>query len=240
MSMKFMLMHRVTRELERDGPPTPEELQAIGQLMGDAAQAGVFLGGEGLKPTSQRVHIVYQAGKRTLRQGPFGEVKELPAGYALLRVTSRDEALAWLDRLAAAVGDVEVFLGPVVETWDMGMGEKPGGAPLRFLATYNANASSGELSTDPAVASRLRAVLQEMTAAGVLQDSAELTPTRDGARILYAKAKYSVIDGPFAESKELIADFALFDVASKAAALDWAIRFGDLGGIVEIDVRRVR
>jgi hypothetical protein len=94
MAMKFMLMHRVTKEMEQGVPPTPEELEAIGKRMGDATQVGALIGGEGLKPTSQRLHIAYKAGKRTMKKGPFSEVKELPAGYALMRVKSQDEAIS--------------------------------------------------------------------------------------------------------------------------------------------------
>jgi hypothetical protein len=157
-----------------------------------------------------------------------------------MRVKSQEEALSWLDRCAAALGDVELFLGPVVEFWDMGMGDKPEGAPLRYLAVFNADPSTGELSTDPAALRALHGVVQDMTNTGVLQENGVLAPPREGARIRYSGGKPRVIDGPFAESKELIAGYAIFNVASKEEALDWAIRFGNLGGIEEIDVRLLR
>jgi hypothetical protein len=238
--MRFMLMHKVTEAMEQGLPPTPEAMQEIGKLMGEASQAGALISGEGLKPTSQRWHVAYKNGKRKVTKGPFSKLKELAGGYILLRVVSQEDALGWLDRFAALFGDIELFLGPVVEPWDMGMGDKPDGAPMRFLAVYNADASLGEPSTDSEALPSLRILQREMAAAGVLQESAVLAPPREGARLRYESGKLRVIDGPFAESKELIAGYAMFEVASKAEALDWAIRFGNLGGIEEIDVRLVR
>lgn len=52
----------------------------------------------------------------------------------LMRVRSSEEAIAWCDRFAAVLGDVDLFLGPVVEPWDLGMMPKPDDAPLRFLS----------------------------------------------------------------------------------------------------------
>jgi hypothetical protein len=235
-----MLMHKMTKEMDRGMPPSAEELEGIGKLMGEATQTGALKSGEGLKPTSQRLHIAYKGGKRKITKGPFSNATELAGGYALMRVESEEEALGWLDRFAKGVGDIEFFLGPVVEGWEMGMSEKPENAPLRYLAVYNADASTGELSTDPAALRALRSVMEEMRAAGVLQESAELAPPSAGARIHYKGGNRTVIDGPFAESKELIAGYAIFEVASKTEAVDWAARFGDLGRVEEIDVRLVR
>lgn len=238
--MKYMIMHKMTKAMDQGVPPTPEEMQRIGKLMGEASQAGAFISGEGLKPTSERLLVVYKSGKRTVTKGPFPNAKELAGGYVLLRVKSQEEALSWLDRIGAAVQDLELFLGPVVEPWDMGMGDKPNDAPSRFLAVYNVDASTGEPSTDKEIARALDGVRQEMTAAGVLQESAVLAPPRDGARLRYDTGKVRVIDGPFAESKELIAGYAIFKAGSKEEAIDWGIRFGDVVGVEEIDVRLVR
>src|SRR3954470_16099822 len=134
-AMRFMLMHKLTDELEKGLGPEPEVMKGIGEMIEDAAKQQVFLSGEGLKPTAQRVHIAYKNGKRTITDGPFTEAKELIAGFALLRVRSKDEAIAWSDRFGALLGDTELFLGPLVEPWDFGA-PKPENAPLRFLATH--------------------------------------------------------------------------------------------------------
>jgi hypothetical protein len=200
----------------------------------------VFVSGEGLKPSSQRVRIAYKNGKRTLTDGPFTETKELVAGFALMRVRSKEEAISWCDKFAAVVGDVELFMGPVVEPWDLGMMPKPQNAPLRFLSMQQMDErSENEAPPDPRLMAEMGALIEEMTKAGVLQATGGLASTRKGARIHFKGGKPTVIDGPFAESKELVAGYAIVDLPSKAAAIEWAIRFGDVVKVNEIEVRQM-
>ena len=83
------------------------------------------------------------------------------------------------------------------------------------------------------------ALIDEMTKAGVLEATGGLASTKKGARIRYEGGKRTVIDGPFAESKELVAGFAIVDLPSKAAAIQWAMRFGDVVKVNEIEVRQM-
>lgn len=237
--MRFMMMHKMTEDMEKGLPPSPAVMEGIGALMGEAAAQKVFVSGEGLKPSSQRFHLAYRSGKRTLTEGPFADAKELPAGFALLSVKSREEALVWLDKLAALLGDVDLFVGAVVEPWDFGM-PKPENAPLRFLAMHQADArSESGAPPSPELMAKMGALVDEMTKAGVLQATAGLTGTRQGARLRFAGGKRTVIDGPFTESKELIAGYAIFDLPSKAVAIDWATRFAEVVQVNEIDVREM-
>ena len=75
-----------------------------------------------------------------------------------------------------------------------------------------------------------------MRAAGVLLASERLRPSREGMRIKVADKKTTVIDGPFAESKEMIAGFIIMNVPSVAATRPWTSRFADVIGDVEMDV----
>lgn len=238
--MRFMVMHKMTAELEKGGPPDPEVMAAIDQLVAEGAKDNVFVSGEGLKPTSQRVHIAYKGGKRTITDGPFTEAKELVAGFALMRVRSKEEAVSWCDRFAAVMGDVELFMGPVVEPWDLGIMPKPVDPPLRFLSMHKLDESSGQADAppEPKLMAAMGALIQEMTQAGVLEATGGLLGTRHGARIRYDGGKPRVIDGPFAESKELVAGFAILEVPSKAVAIEWALRFGAIVKVNEIDVRQ--
>ena len=238
--MKFMIMHKMTEEMERGLQMDPAGIEAVGKLVEAAMKEKVFVSGEGLKPSSQRVHIAYDQGKRTITDGPFTEAKELIAGFALMRVRSKAEAIAWCDKFAAAVGDVELVLGPVVEGWDLGVMPRPENAPLRFLSMHKMDdrVESGA-PPEPQVVARMTALIAEMTQAGVLEAVGGLASTKLGARIRYSDGKPTIIDGPFAESKELIAGYAIFDLPSKAAAIDWALRFGDIVKVNEIDVRQM-
>jgi hypothetical protein len=238
--MRFMVMHKMTEEMEKGLPPDPAILEGIGKLVEEGAKEHVFASGEGLKPSSQRVHIAYQGGKRTITDGPFTEAKELIAGFALMSVRSKEEAIAWCDRFAAVIGDVEIFLGPVVEEWDLGMAPRPEDPPLRFLSMHKMDErAENEAAPDPKLMAKMGALIEEMTKAGVLQATGGLASTKKGARIRFEGGKRSVMDGPFAESKELVAGYAILDVSSKAAAIEWATRFGDVVKVHEIDVRQM-
>lgn len=238
--MRFMVMHKMTEEMEKGLPPNPEAMAGIDKLVAEAVKGNIFLGGEGLKPTAQRTHIAYKGGKRTVTDGPFTEAKELIAGFALMRVRSKDEAIAWCDRFAAVMGDMELFLGPVVEMWDLGMGTKPDDAPLRFLSMHKMDErAENELPPDPKHLAAIGALIEEMTKAGVLEATGGLASTKKGARIRFDGGKRTVIDGPFAESKELIAGYAILDLPSKEVAIEWAVRFGEIVKVHEVDVRQM-
>jgi hypothetical protein len=238
--MRFMIMHKMTEELEKGLPPDPATIQGVGRLVAEGLKEKIFVSGEGLKPSSQRVHIAYKNGKRAITEGPFTDAKELVAGFALMRVRSREEAISWLDKFAAVIGDVELFLGPVVEPWDLGMVPKPENPPLRFLSLHRMDErSENEAPPDPELVAKMGALIDEMTKAGVLQATGGLASTRKGARIRFAGGKRTVIDGPFAESKELVAGYAIVDLPSKAAAIQWAMRFGDVVKVNEVEVRQM-
>jgi hypothetical protein len=235
-----MVMHKMTPEMEQGLPPDPAIIEGVGELIQEGVKDKVFVSGEGLKPSSQRLHLAYKNGKRTITDGPFTEAKELIGGFALMRVHSKEEAIAWADKFAAVIGDVELFMGPVVEPWDLGMMPKPKNPPLRFLSMHQLDARSDvDAPPAPELLAKMGALIEEMTKAGVLQATGGLVSTRKGARIHFGGGKRSVLDGPFAESKELIAGYAILDLPSKAAAIEWAMRFGDVVKVNEVEVREM-
>jgi hypothetical protein len=236
-----MVMHKVTDDMEKGLPPAPGIIEGVGKLVRDGLKDGVFVDGAGLKPTAQRLRIAYKDGKRTITEGPFPGAVELIAGFARMKVGSREEAIGWCDRFAAAMGDTELFLGPVVEAWDLGVAPEPANHPLRFLAVHQADArSESDAPPDPAVMTRMAALVEEMTQAGVLEATGALASTRKGARLRFQGGKHTVIDGPFTESKELIAGYSLLELPSKGAAIEWAIRFVEIVPVSEIDVRQMQ
>ena len=238
--MRFMIMHKMTEEMEKGLPPDPAIFEGVGKLIEEGVREKIFVSGEGLKPSSERVHIVYKDGKRTITDGPFTEAKELVAGFALMSVRSKEEAISWCDKFAAVLGDVELFMGPVVEPWDLGMGPKPEGAPLRVLSMHKMNEQAeNEAPPDPSHMAKMGALVEEMTKAGVLQATGGLTSTKKGARIRFEGGKRTVIDGPFAESKELIAGYAIVELPAKSAAIEWATRFGEIVKVNEVEIRQM-
>jgi hypothetical protein len=238
--MRFMVMHKMTEDMENGLPPDPAIIEGVDKLVREGLKEKVFVSGEGLKPSSQRVHIVYRNGKRTITDGPFTEAKELVGGFALIRVRSKEEAISWCDKFAAVAGDVELFMGPVVEPWDLGIMPQPANAPLRFLSMLQMDdRAENEAPPDPKLMAKMGALIDEMTKAGVLQATGGLATTKKGARIRFEGGKRTVIDGPFAESKELVAGYAILDLPSKAAAIEWAMRFGDVVKVNEVEVRQI-
>jgi len=238
--MRFMVMHKMTEEMERGLPPEPAIIKGVGALIAEGLKDKIFLSGEGLKPSSERVHVVYKNGQRTVTDGPFTEAKELVAGFALMRVNSKEEALSWCDKFAAVLGEVELFMGPVVEPWDIGLAPKPKNPPLRILSMHKMDErAENDTPPDAKDMQQMGALIEEMTKAGVLLATDGLASTKKGARIHYAGGKHTVVDGPFAESKELVAGYAIINVPSKAAAIEWALRFGDVVKVNEIEVRQI-
>jgi len=90
----------------------PEELfTAMANYHEELQKAGALLDGSGLQPSAKGWRIKYSGGKRTVVDGPFAETKELVAGYTLIQVKSREEALEWTRRFPnphLTEGEIEV------------------------------------------------------------------------------------------------------------------------------------
>ncbi|MEU9590032.1 YciI family protein [Streptomyces sp. NPDC048219] len=77
----------------------------------------------------------------------------------------------------------------------------------------------------PELMQRMGELMEEMTKAGVLLDTAGLTPTAQGTRVHYESGQLSVTDGPFTESKEVVGGYALMQAKDMAEAIEWTKRF---------------
>ncbi|WP_284619442.1 YciI family protein [Aquabacterium humicola] len=107
--MRFMIMVRANALSESERSPDAD--QAVMAAMADyheaLAQAGVLLDGNGLQPSRSGWRIHYTQGKGRVIDGPFAESKELIAGYTLIQVNSREEALEWSRRFPSPFGNDE-------------------------------------------------------------------------------------------------------------------------------------
>jgi hypothetical protein len=97
--MKFMLLLKADKNTEAGVMPTAAELERMGRFNQEMIDAGVLVDGAGLKPTSQGARITWRDGKPIVTDGPFAETKELVAGYWMIDVKSKDEAIAWARRV---------------------------------------------------------------------------------------------------------------------------------------------
>ena len=105
--MRYMMIYKPadTSSAESGLPPSRKEMEEMGKLIGDMAKAGVLLATDGLKPSSKGVRVKLSDGKITVTDGPFTEAKEVIAGFAIVRVESRTEAIEWARRFLAIAGD---------------------------------------------------------------------------------------------------------------------------------------
>jgi hypothetical protein len=106
--MRFMMLVKATEESEAGVLPSKEALAEMGQFNEELLKAGVMLAGEGLQASSKGARIKYAGDKRTVTDGPFTEAKELIAGYWLIQVRSKDEAVEWASRIPFSDGEVEI------------------------------------------------------------------------------------------------------------------------------------
>lgn len=102
------------------GPlPTPAMMEEMGQFIGEAMQAGIVVATGGAMPTGARLKLA--DGKFTVTDGPFIELKELTAGFALLQTDSLDAAVEWCKRFRQIIGDGESEIVRIMGPGDMGM-----------------------------------------------------------------------------------------------------------------------
>jgi hypothetical protein len=236
-TMRVISMHKVTPAMEAGEKPSPELIQGMGKLMGDLRRNDALVDGAGLLPTATRVRVRLADGKRTLQKGPYSGENELVAAMLMLKLRNMDEAIDWATRYASVFGNASVEIGPVTEGWDLGLMAKPAGAPLRCLLLHKADADSEAGKPRPApVTNALAKLVAEMQAAGVLLANERVRPSREGHRINVAAKKTTVVDGPFAESKEMIAGYVIMQAPSVAATNPWTTRFAEIIGDVEMDV----
>ena len=106
--MRFVMMVKATPDSETGVMPTEAELAEMGRFNEELVKAGVMLAGEGLHPTSKGARIPYDGDKRTVIDGPFAEAKEVVAGFWIIRVGSREEAIEWARRVPFREGEVEI------------------------------------------------------------------------------------------------------------------------------------
>ena len=117
--MRFVILVKANARTEAGGMPHDDTLAAaLADYHAQLAQAGVLLDASGLQPSSKGWRVSYSGGRRTLTDGPFADSGELIAGYTLIQVHSRDEALEWTRRFPAPMGtlaDGEIEVRPLVE-----------------------------------------------------------------------------------------------------------------------------
>ena len=115
--MRVMVIVKANKDSEAGVLPTLELMSEMGKFNQELMKAGVFLGADGLHPSSKGKRVLFSGKTRKVVDGPFSETKELIGGYWLWQVKSIDEAVEWLKR-APFDQETEVEIRPIREAAD--------------------------------------------------------------------------------------------------------------------------
>jgi hypothetical protein len=119
--MRFMMLVKASKESEAGVLPDEKILSDMAKYNEEMVKAGVMLAGEGLQPSSKGARVRFSRGKPTVTDGPFAETKELVAGFWLIQVKSKHEAIEWAKRVPFDEGEIEIR--QVFELEDFGPGK---------------------------------------------------------------------------------------------------------------------
>jgi hypothetical protein len=241
--MRFMILVKANQESEAGVLPDEKMLSKMAAYTEELVKAGALLGCQRLQESSKGLRVHYHNEKYVVTDGPFAETKELIAGYCLIEAKSRDEAIAWAKRMPFEAGEVEVR--PLFELADFPVdpaeqpdgwrekeeqlraaepARKPGTQRYMGILKADRDTEAGVLPGEQSLAA-MGAFMEEGVKAGVFLSGEGLKPSASGARIQFSGSQRLVTDGPFAETKELIAGYAILQFTSKAEALEWTKRF---------------
>jgi hypothetical protein len=124
--MRYMIVVKASTDSEAGVMPEEKLMAAMATYHEELAKAGLLLDASGLHPSSKGWRIQYAGGKRAVIDGPFTETKELIAGYTIIQVPSREEALAWTRRFPNPAGEgveAEIEVRQLFELEDFGPSE---------------------------------------------------------------------------------------------------------------------
>jgi hypothetical protein len=120
--MRFMLLRKADAKTEAGVLPDQRLLAVMGNFMEEMVKAGVLLAGEGLQPSSKGARVKFSGGKPKVTDGPLTPIDQLLAGFCLIQVKSKEEAIEWVTRWPALDGDgeLEIEIRQVYEAEDFG------------------------------------------------------------------------------------------------------------------------
>lgn len=261
--MRFLMMVKASKDSEAGVLPDEKTLSEMGRYNEQLMKAGALLAGEGLQASSQGARVRCASGKITVTDGPFAETRDLIAGFWLIEAASKAAAIEWAKRVPFREGEVEIRPLFELEDFPVDPAEKPAGwrekeeqlraAPparkpgtIRFMGLLKADrdTEAGVLPDEKLLAA-MGEFMEEGVKSGVLLAGEGLQPSSQGVRVRYSGNQRLVIDGPFTETKELVAGYAIIQVKSREEAIEWTRRFvkvdapGRLGKESDCELRRI-
>jgi len=207
----------------------------VGVSVGVSVGDGVFVGV--LEAVNVRVGVWVLVGVGV----GVGACQQTSTHTLVVRTESLDQAVDCASREAAALGDVEIDVRPVTEPWDIAMMPKPAGVTTRRFMTLRKATAGTEAGASPSPAQRaeLARLIDEGRRSGTVLAAETMRPSARGRRYKNARDGVRVTDGPFTESKELIAGYVIVSAASLEDAGRMAERYLDAVEADEVDVREL-
>jgi hypothetical protein len=142
-TVKFMVLVKATPETEAGVVGDPAIFEAMGKFNEEMIDAGVLIAGEGLQSSSKGARLRYSKGRYQVTDGPFAETKELIAGFWIIEVKDKDEAIAWTKKYPFAEGE-EIEIRRV---WEASDWEEAGLPPELFEEDKRLREKEAELKT---------------------------------------------------------------------------------------------
>jgi hypothetical protein len=241
--MRFIMLVKSDANAEAGVMPDAKLLSEMGAYNEKLSKAGLMLAGDGLQASSKGARVRISGKQAVVTDGPFTEGKELVAGFWVIQAKSKAEVVDWARRVPFQDGEIEIRQLFETDDFPVDPAEKPDGwreqedrfreaaAPARkpgttrymLLLKADKNTEAGMPPNEKLLA-EMGGLVEEMAKAGALLAGEGLQPSSKGARVRFAGGKTTVTDGPFTEAKELVAGYAVVQVASKAEAVEWARR----------------
>ena len=236
--MRFMMIIKSDERAESGQLPSAELMTAMGNYNDELVKAGALVGAEGLHPSTSGARLKLAGGKRSRTDGPFAEAKEVIAGYWIIDVASKDEAIAWAKRVpfeadqagAARGARAEIEIRRLNELDDFPVNEEevesgwreqeaawrdaptlsPRNPALkRFFCMAMGDADyEAGKMPDERALATMGEYMGQQIESGVLLSGEGLRRSAEGAKVYFQNGVRTVTDGPFLETKEIVGGFA--------------------------------
>ena len=252
--MRYMLIIKSDARAEAGVAPNAEQIAAIGKFNQALIDAKVWLGAEALSPSRAGCRVVRAAtGRFDVVEGPFAPPEKLLAGYWIIRVKTKADAIAWAERAPVREGQLELRKLHETEDFPVDEAEQPGGwrekelayrdappaAPeasrklprFALLLRSDALTESGALPSEEGL-TRMGALMGDLVKSGRLAGGEGLTESTHAARVYFSGKERRVVDGPFSEAKELVAGFVIMHAENRSEAVELAKRWLEIHGSI--------